>query len=88
LFGGKHVNYKCLVILPLFHFCSLIQALVTLGNWLVMENRANNVNREEEMEDSEFLERLCLVIIVSVLNSSVSFALDTLAQHRVMVGEL
>jgi hypothetical protein len=40
------------------------------------------------MEDNEYIERQRSVIMVSALNSTISLALDTLVQHRVMVGQL
>jgi hypothetical protein len=40
------------------------------------------------MEDNELLESQRLVIRVNYLSSTTSFALDTLAQHRVVVGQL
>jgi nanoRNase/pAp phosphatase (c-di-AMP/oligoRNAs hydrolase) len=46
------------------------------GQLVVMENRAKDMNQEEEMEDIEFLEHQRLVITVS-----------SLVQHRVMAGQ-
>jgi hypothetical protein len=51
-------------------------------------DKDNEVNAEEEweMENGEFMECQCLVIRVSSLGSIVTLSLDTLAQHRVLMG--
>jgi hypothetical protein len=76
------------VIFPSFCSYSRHQELDSSSNWLAMENIDKDVNQEVDMEDSEFMECQRLVIMVSALNSTISFSLDTLVQHRVMVGQL
>jgi len=62
------------------------QLLDILGNWSTMDTRDNEWHHDEEMVENDFEERQCLVILVISLSSTVSFALDTLVHHRVMVG--
>jgi hypothetical protein len=64
------------------------QLLDILGNWNTMNTRDNEWHHDEKMVEKQFEERQRLVIRVISLSSIVSFALDTLVHHRVMVGYL
>jgi hypothetical protein len=59
-----------------------------LGNCFAMNSCDNDAHHDKEMVDSDFVERQCLAIRVHYLCSTIYFSLDTLAQHRVMMGQL
>ena len=62
------------------------QLLDFLGNLSTMDSMNNELHQDEEMVENEIEERQCLVIRINSLSSTISFTLDTLVQHRVMVG--
>jgi hypothetical protein len=59
-----------------------------LGSWRNMDNQDLDGFYDEEMEVSDIEERQRLIIWVSSLSSTSLFALDTLVQHHVLIGQL
>jgi hypothetical protein len=62
------------------------QLMDILGNRSTMDTWDNEWHHYEEMVETDFEKRQCLVIQINSLSSTISFTLDTLVQHRVMVG--
>jgi hypothetical protein len=55
---------------------------------ITMEAAREDLTQGEEMVEDNFITIQKLVIKVNALTSTVTFALETLAQHRVLVGQL
>jgi hypothetical protein len=58
------------------------------GKVIIMEAERNDQTQDEKVMESNFMEIQRLVIKVNALSSTTSFALETMAQHRVLVGQL